>query len=374
MKPLKCILLAAILFTITSLCNGQNIVTTKDLSKYKATSVYLTHNSVVFVNAKTKWETFKEKKTIKSVQFHNGLLITYSDFNLRSRIGNGYNSTINFVNGDFLTADIILITADSITYTTPASSDTLFITTKDVIEINYLNGVREHFTSNDSVFEKAEAAKPKVAPPHYQNSSAFYIGAGAGYINSWTNSNYNYLSYSAYDLKGFTPSVTAFYDFSHNGSLNMNLAFAPKGTGLKVDSSDMKFKLSYLELPLAYQFQFGNDHLKFFVETGFYFGYLLSAKFILNAPSKDEERKITSELKHLDFGMLLGGGTKYYLKNGYLFANFRYEFAFSSLGGYTYYSNGYNNYFDTGQLNNCYSISAGYVININHWKSLVKKK
>ena len=134
--------------------SAQNTISTTFNHPYNASDVYLTYNKVVFTDAKNMMELSPLKFLIKTVLFNNGLFITYSFFKVETIDTTNYNSTISFVNGDFITAKIIRISTDTISYQSPLSNDILFLSTKDIIEINYVNGVCEYFTSNDKYLQK----------------------------------------------------------------------------------------------------------------------------------------------------------------------------------------------------------------------------
>lgn len=379
---LKLTLLVFFISAINAL--AQNTVTTSSNQPYKASDVYLTFNRVVFTDIKTKREVFSAKNMIKTVLFSNGLLITYSLFDVQTTAPTNYNSTINFVNGDFITAEVIRISADTIAYQSPLSNDILFLSTKDVIEINYTNGIREHFTSNDKAFAKAPKEKPDGPPPVISDHTKLYCGISLASMHSYLNTRDDYFYYGnnyynndPYNLKRFSPAFTLYYDMGSSGALNVNLAYAPKGQGYKISYYDQstfsykeyefQLKLSYLEIPFSYQLQIGSDQFKFFGEAGFCAGYLLTAKVDQTLPT-NQETKITSDLNRFEFGMTLGSGFKYYLKNGLIFTGIQYEFDFTSLGGYNQFSAGNNIIVTTGGLNRSFIFYAGYVINIDVFK------
>jgi hypothetical protein len=371
-----------VFFLIATNALAQNMVTTSSNQPYKASDVYLTFNRVVFTDAKTKREIYSAKNLIKSILFSNGLLITYSLYDVQTTSPTNYNSTINFVNGDFITAEVIRISADTVSYQSPVSNDILFLSTKDVIEINYINGIREHFTSNDKAFAKAPKEKPDGPPPINTNSSKLYCGISLGSMHSYLNNRYDYYSggyYNSdpYNLKRFSPSLSLYYDIGSSNSFNVNLTYAPKGQGVifnVYDNSTFSYsqyaselKLSYLEIPFSYQLQLGSDKFKFFGEAGFCVGYLLSAKNIETKPTS-KETKVTSDLNRFEFGMSLGAGFKYYLKSGVIITGIQYEFDFTSLGGYNQFSVGNNTVVSTGGLNRSFIFYAGYAINIDVFK------
>ncbi len=371
MRICSFILLTAFYITISSLCNAQHILIDINGTKHSATSLYLTYDRAVFIDLKRQEELIDFKKYFKSIEFSNGLLITYSSFRSYSELKNHYNGTVNLINGDFFTAEILKITGDSISYISPAQNDTLFISPKEVIEINYINGLREYFASNDSTFKKTEAPKPRPVPVQYKTSTTFYIGASGGYIKSWTYNNDDY--FDNYSIHGGTASIYSSYQYNSFSSLNMSLAFMPKGASLKHDTITANFKLSYLELPIIYQVQGGNSRFKMMAEAGFYLSYLLSANFTLSYPTATYDTRITQYLNHVDFGINLGAGMKYYTNSGCIITGLRYEFALTSVGGYEYQTIGNYSYFDTGQLNRCYTIYAGYAIDIKSLKKHSKK-
>jgi hypothetical protein len=383
-------ILTLLFFTLITLnAFAQNVVTTSNNQKIKASDVYITFNRVVFTDAKNNREVYSAKNMLKSVLFSNGLLINYSTIELKTLTATSYNSTINFVNGDFITAQVIRISADTVSYQSSLSNNILFLPTKDVIEINYINGIVEHFTSNDKAYEKIKKEiKPDGPPPTIGGLNKVYCGINLASMHSYLNNRYdsyygssfNYYNSNPYNLKRFSPSLSLYYDMGSSGAINVNLTYAPKGQGFNTSIYDnstytysyyaAQLKLSYLEIPFSYQLQFGGEHFKFFTELGFCAGYLLSAKNIQTLPS-NQEQKITSQLNHFEFGITWGAGFKYFLKNGCIVTGFQYQWDLTSLGGYNDFTAGNSTFITTGGLNRSFTFYGGYAINIDVFK---KKK
>ncbi|MEO8149263.1 MAG: hypothetical protein ABI723_16575 [Bacteroidia bacterium] len=139
--------------------HSQNTVITRDGGdgyKYISDTLYLTDKSVAFRHPETKLLTWRLKSECKSVSFGNGLKISYSNQPSAINYDVIYNGNVNLVNGNLFTATILNITADKVSYFEPQKTDTLFISTTDIIEINYSNGVKEHFTSNNILIKPKE--------------------------------------------------------------------------------------------------------------------------------------------------------------------------------------------------------------------------
>jgi hypothetical protein len=94
-----------------------------------------------------------------------------------------------------------------------------------------------------------------------------------------------------------------------------------------------KLKAQYLEIPILFDYTFiipGLDNFKLHGNVGVYTAYWLSGKYItegFDAPSESSEDFDfeSNDAKRFDFGPALGGRLEYFLNNGSLSLDLRYE-------------------------------------------------
>lgn len=90
------------------------------------------------------------------------------------------------------------------------------------------------------------------------------------------------------------------------------LLFSMEGAEESEDDVSAKFKLNYIQLPLMLQFGSASG---FYAEVGPGLGYLMSAKFKIEALGEEEEEDIKDEMEKL---LLTGNvGVGYVMQNGF---------------------------------------------------------
>jgi hypothetical protein len=139
------------------------------------------------------------------------------------------------------------------------------------------------------------------------------------------------------------------YAFSEALSLQPELLFNSVGAKSSYDDPDFgevteTLKFTYLSIPVNLQYSFGAIN----VHTGPQFGFLMGAKYQVEADGVDEEEDIKDGLKGLDLGWNIGLGASF----GKLNATARYNIGLSNISDS-----------DEGELkNNVIQISLGYTL------------
>ena len=129
----------------------------------------------------------------------------------------------------------------------------------------------------------------------------------------------------------FSAGLTFQYHLNQTFSLYTDLAFARKGNkvaislrddqGYEVGKTDIHAVFEYLTLPLLARVSFGED-IKFFVNGGPYFGFLLQQSFVQKAVGEYPETKTYNDdlFKTVDFGACVGIGLTIPIAKAILFS------------------------------------------------------
>jgi hypothetical protein len=153
-------------------------------------------------------------------------------------------------------------------------------------------------------------------------NSKFEIGSegGAGLISLRGDSRFSYDA-----ALGFTGGISFQYNISGLFSLRTNISYEKKGAkdkityidinGVEIGESSMHINNSYIVLPLLARFSFGKD-IKFFVNGGPYFGYLIKSTYLYDAIAEVPEVKYddTANKERFDFGLTAGTGVLFPVK------------------------------------------------------------
>lgn len=100
---------------------------------------------------------------------------------------------------------------------------------------------------------------------------------------------------------GFLVGGFAEIKLSEKFAIQPELLFSTQGTKFKTDGDDLKFNLSYINLPVMAKFYVVD---KFSLEAGPQIGFLVGAK----AKAGDEDEDIKDSFKSIDFGVNFGAG------------------------------------------------------------------
>lgn len=120
---------------------------------------------------------------------------------------------------------------------------------------------------------------------------------------------------------GFNAGIVAKISITDAFSIQPELVFSSQGTTLEEDDIDLKMELSYINLPIMFQFNVAG----FSLETGPQAGYLMSAKLKAMGESMD----IKEGLQSIDFSWGVGAGYK--MPGSGLGFNARYNIGLSSV-------------------------------------------
>ena len=121
---------------------------------------------------------------------------------------------------------------------------------------------------------------------------------------------------------GFGLGVVLDRPLSGQIDLHAEPMFLQKGGKIKEAGDETTFKISYIELPIMFRYNFENDaSAQPYVMAGPSLGYLLNGKYdVKDGPEIDAK----DELKGLDLGVGFGGGVSMPKGNMTLFAEARY--------------------------------------------------
>jgi hypothetical protein len=123
------------------------------------------------------------------------------------------------------------------------------------------------------------------------------------------------------DMKiGFNAGAVAKISVSEAFSVQPELVFSTQGTKFDVGGTDVKYNLSYLNLPILAQYNASG----FVIETGPQFGFLMAAK----AKADDASEDVKDIFKGLDISWAIGAG--YVTESGFG-VNARFNLGLSSI-------------------------------------------
>ncbi len=134
---------------------------------------------------------------------------------------------------------------------------------------------------------------------------------------------------------GFLMGGTMEYKLNETLSLQTELNFIQKGekysSTINGVDTDIRKEFNYLTIPLLVRGTFDDElqlknNWNVYGYAGPYYGYLVSAKNHVNTVGSEENTDITDDSVKDDWGVVLGGGVSYKLKNGWgLFSELRYD-------------------------------------------------
>jgi len=148
-------------------------------------------------------------------------------------------------------------------------------------------------------------------------------GPNTAYISGWTS----FIGWRT----GLCAGITGQYNINGMFSLKSGIMYEQKGDRLWQESSDtsgksttiiLEDKLNYLVVPVFAKVAFGHS-LKFFVEAGPWFGYLLDATYtssITNSGSAtmNSSRNEISDFHQADMGVSAGAGLEMPIKSKFV--------------------------------------------------------
>ena len=162
------------------------------------------------------------------------------------------------------------------------------------------------------------------------SAQIWYVGVKAGP----TLSNYKTKTpWKEVSNLGYTFGAVAYKQMSANIGIGVELQYIQKGYYHKIcNTISDKLKAQYLEIPIVFDYTFiipGLKNFKVHGNVGIYTAFWLSGKYqtegdAFTAPSEDFDFE-DSDAKRFDFGPNVGGRLEYFLKNGSLSLDLRYE-------------------------------------------------
>lgn len=108
---------------------------------------------------------------------------------------------------------------------------------------------------------------------------------------------------------GFHVGLLSHNHLSNKIAIQPELQFSTQGTEVERGDDDIEYRLSYLNIPVMFQYMFNNG---FRIEAGPYVGFLLGAK---DVSSSDVELDAKDDYKKVDAG--LGFGINYLSYSGF---------------------------------------------------------
>jgi hypothetical protein len=141
------------------------------------------------------------------------------------------------------------------------------------------------------------------------NANAQRIGIKVGLNLADAKYEYTQTSISTSNLVGFQAGLIGELPLSDALYLNLAALFSQKGTKLSLLGMEVKFPVTYVEVPLNLAYKYDLGALKLFAQAGPYVGYGLSAK--MTGSGLDETIDFgteTNQMKRLDFGANFGAG------------------------------------------------------------------
>jgi hypothetical protein len=132
---------------------------------------------------------------------------------------------------------------------------------------------------------------------------------------------------------GYTFGAVGYKQMTANIGVGIELQYIQKGYYHKVcNTITDKLKAQYLEIPIVFDYTFiipGLDNFKLHGNVGVYTAYWLSGKYQTegfdNSGGSEDFDFDESEAKRFDFGPNIGARLEYFLKNGSLSLDLRYE-------------------------------------------------
>jgi Outer membrane protein beta-barrel domain len=162
------------------------------------------------------------------------------------------------------------------------------------------------------------------------SAQIWYVGIKAGP----TLSNYKTKTpWKEVSNLGYTFGAVGYKQMSANIGVGVELQYIQKGYYHKIcNTITDKLKAQYLEIPIVFDYTFiipGLRNFKVHGNVGIYTAYWLSGKYITEGFDTDESSEEfdfdENEANRFDFGPNVGGRLEYFLKNGSLSLDLRYE-------------------------------------------------
>jgi len=165
---------------------------------------------------------------------------------------------------------------------------------------------------------------------------------------------------------GYTFGAVAFKQMSANIGVGLEVQYIQKGYYHKVcNTITDKLKAQYIEVPIVFDYTFiipGLKNFKVHGNVGIYTAYWLSGKYITEGFVTDDTSEDfdfdQNEANRFDFGPNAGGRLEYFLKNGSLSLDLRYELGLLDL------QKTVND--DTNNTNHAFIIGISYMVPIGN--------
>jgi len=133
--------------------------------------------------------------------------------------------------------------------------------------------------------------------------------------------------------------LSTLYAFAFGGVIDVGLSesfklcvepmYLVKGAKTGIENSNIKIKLSYIEVPLMLKYSFGSGKNIPYLMAGPTIGYNLSAKVEDNSWGYSEDIKDT--IKDTDIGFGFGAGVNLSAGNGFIFFEARYSLGLTNI-------------------------------------------
>lgn len=199
---------------------------------------------------------------------------------------------------------------------------------------SYLSEKNNNENSKLSKIEKKEVNKTITKELKYKTwiKSNFEIGIKTGLSFSNIN-NFSKIVYSGVNIPKakFKPGFVGgfFMNFRPNKKIQFRpeILFTQQGSQITESMNRFKYTTNNLTVPLQVKVNFGEGKLKYFVESGAYFGYALSKKSVREIGGKLIVEKIEFEKEfnffgekdnRIDFGPIFGAGLRYKINRAIL--------------------------------------------------------
>ena len=146
------------------------------------------------------------------------------------------------------------------------------------------------------------------------NSFELGIEGGISKTTLWGNESLSGKDF----ILNYSGGMTVQYHISESWAIRSGLLFEQKGiAGTLIDTSlstrvNWELKFSYLTIPLLFRYQFGNNKVKYFVNSGMYLGYLrgVDSRAVLEAEQRTVKTDISDWYVRSDAGITFGAGIR----------------------------------------------------------------
>lgn len=164
----------------------------------------------------------------------------------------------------------------------------------------------------------------------YINNSMFGIKIGGNYSSAA-------LQPAIADITGdFSYTAGLSYAFSNkkNVGIQIDLLYnSRKWFETFNDSLNVSTQLNYIQLPLMTNISLGNGKVKYLINLGTYFAYNIDKSIKSELPEEHEyyESVLNRQEKKGDFGLIIGGGLRYFSGIGSFQLDARFEYGYQNL-------------------------------------------